>query len=300
MEAQATEKRCGKCMKSPKQCGTCKNNAKMQELRKIKKDTGVDDPRLRRHREKNSQTKREQRESASANGYTYNKRRLCKGPDQLVEGSDVSTCTKVRVSDLSRNGSSFCAKCFDKAFGRDARLLLKPPVRNPQCVGLGHQRKLCSNRIPPEKGGIRAALRKTGMKPEAFRAATQKAGGLKSLVEAFKQSKQCLSCFQITYPNWADVLRQFTQCIFEGVAGVRCQRTAYVEGLCDTHHVAKLPPAKTRCSDIECSSGEPGVRKGKKVGRCQPCLDAMYVAAKRKAAEIPAVECPTRGKRQKR
>jgi hypothetical protein len=68
----------------------------------------------------------------------------------------------------------------------------------------------------------------------------------------------------------------------------------------DTHHAAKLPPAKTRCSDIECSSGEPGVRKGRKVGRCQPCLDAMYVAAKRKAAEIPAVECPTRGKRQKR
>ena len=136
------------------------------------------------------------------------------------------------------------------------------------------------------------------MTPEAFRAATQKAGGLKSLVEAFKRSKQCLSCFQITYPIWADMLRQFTQCIFEGVAGVRCQRTAYVEGLCDTHHAAKLPPAKTRCSNSECTSGEPGVRKYRQVGRCQPCLDAMDVAAKRKAAETPAVGLPS--KRQKR
>ena len=85
---------------------------------------------------------------------------------------------------------------------------------------------------------------------------------------------------------------------FKGDAGVRCNRTA--KGLCDTHHAAKLPPAKTRCTNSECKSGAPGVRKNKKVGRCQPCLDAMDVAAKRKAAEIPAVECPTRGKRPKR
>jgi hypothetical protein len=96
------------------------------------------------------------------------------------------------------------------------------------------------------------------------------------------------------------VLRQFIQCIFVGDAGVRCQRTAIVEGRCDTHHAATLPPAKTRCTNSECKSGEPGVRKNKKVGDCQPCLDAMDRAAKRKAAEIPAVECPTRGKRPKR
>ena len=44
------------------------------------------------------------------------------------------------------------------------------------------------------------------------------------------------------------------------------------------------------------SPGAPGVRKGKTVGHrdCQPCLDAMDRAVKRKAAEIPAVECPTR------
>jgi hypothetical protein len=136
------------------------------------------------------------------------------------------------------------------------------------------------------------------MKADAFRAATQEAGGLKSLVEAFKQSKQCLSGFQITYPNWADILRQFTQCIFEGVAGVRCQRTAYVEGLCDTHHAAKLPPAKTRCSDIECSSGEPGVRKGRKVGRCQPCLDAFELIVNAQAARFTPAEPPTKRRKK--
>ena len=100
------------------------------------------------------------------------------------------------------------------------------------------------------------------------------------------------------------MLRQFTQCIFKCDAGVRCQRTASVEGRCDTHHAAKLPPAKTRCTNSECKTGAPGVRKNKKVGHCQPCLDAaadaMDRAVKRKAAEIPAVECPTRGKRPKR
>jgi hypothetical protein len=295
MEAQATEKRCGKCMKSPKQCALCKTNAEMQALRKLKRDTGVDDPRLRNHREKDNQTKREQRKSAKENGYTYNKRKQCKGPGQLVEGSP-GTCTRTAVSELSRDGRYFCKSCFDKAFGPEARLHLK---RNPLCVGLVPKSKVCPNRIDPVKG-IRGAMRKTGMKLEAFRAATQVAGGLKSLLEAHEKSKQCLSCFQITYPTWAAMLRQFTRCVFKDDARVRCQRTASVEGLCDPHHAAKLPPAKTRCSDSDCPSGEPGVRKNKKVGRCQPCLDAIELAAKRKAAEIPAVECPTRGKRQKR
>jgi hypothetical protein len=106
------------------------------------------------------------------------------------------------------------------------------------------------------------------MKADTFRAATQEAGGLKSLVEAHEKSKQCLECFKIKYTNWAKVLRQFTQCIFKGDAGVRCHRTANVQGLCGNHHAAK-PRAET-------------------------------VAAKRRAAEIPAVECPTRGKRPKR
>jgi hypothetical protein len=271
----------------------------MKALRKLKNETGVEHPRLRKYREKSSQTKAEQRKSAKENGFTYNKRKKCKGHEQLVEGSAVSTCTRNAISELSRGGRYFCTSCYDKAFGRDARLHLKPSVRNPQCVGLGPKSKVCQNLIDPNNG-IRGALRRTGMKPEAFRALTEEAGGLKSLVEAHDKSKQCLSCFLKTHPNWAETLRQFTQCIFEGNAGVRCQRTAYVQGLCDNHHAAKLPPAKTRCSDIECTSGEPGVRRGKKVGRCQPCLDSMYVAAKRKAAEIPAVECPTRGKRQKR
>jgi len=297
MEATSPEleKRCGKCMKSPEQCRICKSNAALKALRKLKNETGVDDPRLSKYREKNNQTKREQRKSASDNGCTYDKKQQCKGTDLLVEGSTGSTCTKNAAPALSRDGRSFCTSCFDKVFGRGARLHLNRSLRNPQCVGL--ESKVCPNRIAPEDG-IRAALRRTGMKAEEFRAATQEAGGLKSLVEAHEKSKQCLSCFQIAYPNWADILRQFTQCIFEGVAGVRCQRTAYVEGLCDTHHAAKLPPAKTRCSDIECTSGEPGVIKNRKVGRCQPCLDAMDRSAKRKAAEIPAVELPS--KRQKR
>ena len=144
---------------------------------------------------------------------------------------------------------------------------LNRSVRNPLCVGLGPTSKVCPNRIDPE-GGIRGALRKTGMKADEFRAATQEAGGLKSLVEAHEKSKQCLECFKIKYTNWAKVLRQFTQCIFKGDAGVRCHRTANVQGLCGNHHAAK-PRAET-------------------------------VAAKRRAAEIPAVECPTRGKRPKR
>jgi hypothetical protein len=107
------------------------------------------------------------------------------------------------------------------------------------------------------------------MKAEEFRAATQEAGGLKSLFEAHEKSKMCVPCFKIKYTNWAKVLRQFTQCIFKGDAGVRCQRTASVQGLCKNHNAAKVPRAET-------------------------------VAAKRRAAEIPAVECPTRGKRPKR
>ena len=259
MEATSpkTEKRCGKCMKSPKQCGTCKMNAKRQELRKIKNETGVDDPSLRKYRKKNSQTKREQRKSASANGCTYNKTKLCKGPEQLVQGTG-STCTKTRVSELSRNGGSFCATCFDKAFGRDARLHLNRSLRNPQCVGL--KSKVCPNRVDPA-AGIQQALIRTGMKAEQFRAATQEAG-LKSLVEAHDKSKMCLACFKIRYRMWAEKLRQFTQCIFVH-AGVRCQRTASVQGLCKSHCAAKLPRAET-------------------------------VAAKRKAAETPAVGPPSK------
>ena len=268
MEAQATEKRCGKCMKSPKQCGWCKTDAKRQELRKLRNETGVEHPSLRKHREKNSQTMREQRASASEHGYTYNKKPQCNGPDQLVEGSTGSTCTRNAVSALSRDGRYFCTSCFDKVHGSDARLHLNRSVRNPLCVGLGPTSKVCPNRIDP-KAGIRAALRNTGMKADAFRAATQEAGGLKSLVEAHEKSKQCLECFKIKYTNWAKVLRQFTQCIFKGDAGVRCQRTASVQGLCQNHNAAKVPRAET-------------------------------VAAKRRAAEIPAVECPTRGKRPKR
>jgi hypothetical protein len=265
MEAQATEKRCGRCrgMKSPKQCGTCKRS----ELRKIKNETGVEDPRLRTHREKDSQNKREQRKSASAHGYTYNKKQQCKGPDQLVKGSTGSTCTRNSVSVLSRDGRSFCGTCFDKAFGRDARKHLNRSLRYPRCVGLGPKSKVCRNRIDPA-AGIRGALIRTGMKAEEFRAATQTVGGLKSLFEAHDKSKMCLECFKIHYPNWAATLRQFTQCIFVH-AGVRCQRTANAQGLCYTHCAAKLPRAET-------------------------------VAAKRRAAEIPAVECPTRGKRPKR
>jgi hypothetical protein len=177
-------------MKSPKKRGACKKSAKRQALRKIKKETGVEDPRLRKHREKDSQNKREQRKSAKEHGFTYNKHKQCKGPDQLVEVSDVSTCTRNAVSLFSRDGRYFCGTCFDKAFGRDAGLLLKPPVarlhlnrslRNPQCVGLGLKSKVCPNRIDPA-AGIRGALMRTGMKAEAFRAATQEAGGLKSLV----------------------------------------------------------------------------------------------------------------------
>ncbi len=111
------------------------------------------------------------------------------------------------------------------------------------------------------------------MKAEACRAATQEAGGLKSLVEAHENSRQsdtqCLECFQKTHRTWAATLKKFTQCIFKGNAGVRCHRTASVQGLCDTHCAAKLPRAET-------------------------------VAAKRRAAEIRAVECPTRGKRPRR
>jgi uncharacterized protein YcgL (UPF0745 family) len=56
--------------------------------------------RLAKHRAQNKKTKAEQRKSASENGYTYNKHRdqLCKGPDQLVEGSTGSTCTKSQFS----------------------------------------------------------------------------------------------------------------------------------------------------------------------------------------------------------
>jgi hypothetical protein len=100
------------------------------------------------------------------------------------------------------------------------------------------------------------------MKAEAFRAATQEAGGLKSLVEAHDKSKMCLECFKIHYPNWAASLKQFTRCIFVG-AGVRCQRTASKQGLCYTHCAAKLPRAET-------------------------------VAAKRRAAETPAVGPPSK------
>jgi hypothetical protein len=306
MEAQATEKRCDKCMKSPKQCSTCKSNAKLKALRKLRNETGADHPTLRKYRERNSENRREQVKSAKENGYTYNsskETRRCKGPGQLVEGNTGSTCTKFRISSLSGDGRSFCTTCFDEAHGPDARRLLQvtPRVRkhttHPQCVGLGSKSKVCPNRIDPEDG-IRGALRKTGMKAKAFRAATQQAGALQSLVAAFEQAQQCLSCFQMKSPYWAAILRKFTQCIFKGNAGVRCQGTAYVEGLCDNHHAAKLPPAKTRCSDSECASGEPGVRKNRQVGRCQPCLDAMTRAAKRKAAETPAVGLPS--KRQKR
>jgi hypothetical protein len=295
MEAQATAKRCGRCEESPKQCSRCKSNAELKALRKLRKETGVDNPRLAKHRAQNSKTKAEQRKSAKDHGYTYNKHQQCKGPDQLVEGNTGSTCTRTAVSELSGDGRYFCTSCFDKAYGPDARL----PLKSPQCVGLGRKSKVCSNRVDPNNG-IQRALRRTGMKAEAICAATKKAGGLQNLVAAFDQSKQCLSCFQNKHPNWAKVLRQFTQCIF-GLrdAKGRCQRTAYVEGLCDTHHAAKLPPAKTRCSDSDCPSGEPGVRKNRQVGRCQPCLDAMELAAKRKAAETPVVECPTRGKRSK-
>ena len=264
MEAQATEKRCGKCMKSPKQCGRCKTNAGLKALRKLRNETGVEHPSLRKYREKNSQTMREQRASASEHGYTYNKKPQCNGPDQFVEGSTGSTCTRKAVSALSRDGRSFCTTCYDKAYGPAARL----PLKRPQCVGLGPKSQVCPNRIAPE-AGIQGALRKTGMKADAFRAATQEAGGLKSLVEAHEKSKLCLECFKTHYPKWAAVLRQFTQCIFKGDAGVRCQRTASVQGLCQNHNAAKVPRAET-------------------------------VAAKRRAAEIPAVECPTRGKRPKR
>ncbi len=259
MEATSPEleKRCDKCRGSTKQCSTCKSNAEMKALRKLKKETGVEDHRLRKQREKNNQTQREQRKSASAHGYTYNKKQQCKGPDQLVEGSAVSTCT--RNVALRRDGRSYCGTCFDKAFGRDARLHLNRSLRNPQCVGL--KSKVCPNRVDPA-AGIQQALIRTGMKAETFRAATQEASGLKSLVEAHDKSKMCLACFKIRYPMWAEKLRQFTQCIFRH-AGVRCQRTARVQGLCRSHCAAPLPRAET-------------------------------VAAKRRAAETPAVGPPSK------
>ena len=214
------EKRCAKCKVRPKQCGVCKSNAKMQELRKIKKETGVDDPRLSKAREKNCQTKREQVKSAKENGYTYNKdkRRPCKGPDQL-KGSTGSTCT--RGAALSRDGGSFCATCFDKAFGPGARKHLNRSLRNPQCVGLGPTSKVCTNRIDAE-AGIRGALRRTGMKAEAFRAATQTAGGLKSLVEAHAKSKMCLPCFKIKYTNCMYPKRPKIGLFFENFSLVVC------------------------------------------------------------------------------
>jgi hypothetical protein len=52
MEAQATEKRCGRCKESPQQCSRCKYDDAMKALRKLKKETGVDNPRLARARYK--------------------------------------------------------------------------------------------------------------------------------------------------------------------------------------------------------------------------------------------------------
>jgi hypothetical protein len=76
-------------------------------------------------------------------------------------------------------------------------------------VGLEPKSKVCPSRIRVSPAdGIRGALKKAGMNAEAFRAATQEAGGLRSLVEAHEKSKQCLECFQKTHPTWAKTLRQ--------------------------------------------------------------------------------------------
>ena len=134
--------------------------------------------------ERNRQKSREAQKADIAAAKAYNTMpnwQMCKG----VDSRTGQQCTKQRVGGYSIDGSPRCTTCHKAAIGDRAykELLRKRHDALPQCGGTNKKGMACKYRID-EKGGILAALRRTGATTAGVREAVETEASIQRLVAA--------------------------------------------------------------------------------------------------------------------
>jgi hypothetical protein len=266
------EKRCTKCQ-GKQQCGRCAGitdaNAARKKRHEEEKSSNRKDPRLEGNRKRLRDAYRAEVAVAKAQNRTP-KGVMCKG----VDSRTGNPCTNVRRNGCSVDGSQRCKTCYEAAKGQLAytTLLRERHDALPKCVGI-NKGMACKYRIG-QRGGILAALRRTGTTSSETREAVKTEPSIQRLVAAYDMSRMCVTCFKKNNTGLGKELKNLTACNADDES---CQRIAVLHGLCGHHHALSLPASSTLCAgeygDGSCESGQP--RKPSKGNLCKPCFDAM-------------------------